>query len=351
MTEMYIPKEKLAGVVEDLIGRQRVYGPVFDGAYHNFEEIKSAGALDLAYSNTRLSAKGLFHPHSERMFEYSLASGDPEAGVLKETEKDYSPRVVLGMRPCDARALKIMDRNFNSPQYGDPWWVKRIEATTIVGLACNAPCGTCFCTTAGSGPFDDSGLDAMLVDLGEGYLARAVTDKGSALLSQISKGSAAPADAAQKADALRRSAEAAIGLQFDVGSITGKDSMELFNSPIWEEIQFACINCGTCTFLCPTCWCFDIQDETHGQHGDRIRIWDSCMFPLFTLHGSGHNPRQSKAQRVRQRFMHKLRYYPEKYGDGIACTGCGRCVRACPVNIDIRNVARLMSSSACVRPA
>jgi len=117
----------------------------------------------------------------------------------------------------------------------------------------------------------------------------------------------------------------------------------LFAAPFWEGVSFSCINCGTCTYLCPTCWCFDIQDEVWGKQGDRIRNWDACMFPLFTLHGSGHNPRDKKVQRVRQRFMHKLKYYVDKYGDGVCCVGCGRCVQFCPVNIDIRRVCERMN--------
>ena len=142
----------------------------------------------------------------------------------------------------------------------------------------------------------------------------------------------------------KKASEQSIGVAFDPAAIAKKQMLDLYNSPAWEEVQFACINCGACTFVCPTCWCFDIQDEVCGDKGERLRLWDSCMFPLFTLHGSGHNPRSNKTQRVRQRFMHKLKYYQDKYNSGPACVGCGRCVQACPVNIDIRQVGRQMAS-------
>ncbi len=122
-----------------------------------------------------------------------------------------------------------------------------------------------------------------------------------------------------------------------------QDILDLHGAPFWEEVSFACLNCGTCTYTCPTCWCFDLQDEVHGNSGKRFKNWDSCMFPLFTLHTTGHNARDTKLQRVRQRFMHKLKYFVDKYDQGIMCVGCGRCVNQCPVNIDIRRVCALMN--------
>ena len=145
-------------------------------------------------------------------------------------------------------------------------------------------------------------------------------------------------------DTARAEAEANILSGVETDRMASKETTELYDAPFWEEVAFACINCGTCTYLCPTCWCFDIQDENHGSSGVRMRNWDSCMFPLFTLHGSGHNPRGQKMQRVRQRFMHKLKYYVDKYGNGIQCVGCGRCVQFCPVNIDIRKVCNQMNA-------
>jgi len=349
MAERFISKEKFTRILDRLMGRYRVYGPVFGGMYHDFEVLKEAGDADLSFRNTRLSPKGLLHPHSERMFEYSLAKDDPEAGIVKEAAKEYPATLILGIRPCDARAFQLVELNYVTETFQDPWWQKRRKASVLVGLACNEPCESCFCTTAGTGPFDETGLDILLVDVGTGYVAKAVSDEGGTLLGSM-EGDAVPADLAEESARLQRKAEGRLGKQFNADDLKSKTVNELFNAPFWDEVQFSCINCGTCTFLCPTCWCFDIQDEVYKERGDRIRTWDSCMFPLFTHHGSGHNPRAQKLQRVRQRFMHKLKYYPEKYKDGIACVGCGRCVKHCPVNIDIRHVARLMSTS-CTCPA
>jgi len=278
------------------------------------------------------------------MFEYALDRADSEANIVKESPKDYSPKAVVGIRPCDVQAFQIVKRNFDNPEYRDPWWVKHFESTTLVGLGCDKPCSTCFCTEVGGGPFNQEGLDVLLYDMGETFLVKGLTDKGEALLGKITGGSPADDQALKNAEDLAASASEKITASIPTNKLKEKVSNDLFNAPFWEDIAFACLNCGTCTFLCPTCWCFDIQDEVSGKEGDRIRNWDSCMFPLFTLHGSGHNPRDSKFQRVRQRFMHKLKYYVDKYDNGVQCSGCGRCVRYCPVNIDIREVCKLMNN-------
>ena len=351
MPDIYIAKGNFVpGVIERLMGRYRVYGPVKNGGCHEFALLGDAAEADLGFQNTRLSPKGLFHPQAERMFEYSLAKDDPQAAILKEAQKDFSPRVVLGIRPCDARAFELDDANFDTETIKDPWWVQRRETTVMIGLACSSPCPTCFCTSMGSGPYDTAGLDVLLVDVGEGYAAEVLSEKGKKTLEATSGWS--PVTSATPPLAHRKSAaEQSIARAFDPASIAGIEMLDLYNSPIWEEVQFACINCGACTFVCPTCWCFDIQDEVCADKGERLRMWDSCMFSLFTLHGSGHNPRSQKTQRVRQRFMHKLKYYQDKYNRGPACVGCGRCVQACPVNIDIRQVGRRMALSGCACPA
>lgn len=322
----------------------KVFVPVKDGDYTTFKPLGEGVVPDWGYQNTRMSPKAIVYPQSEKMFEFSLEEGNPEAGIVKEAFKDFGPQAVVGIRPCDANAFQIVKRNFDNAEFRDPWWVQRYEATTLVGLGCNEPCATCFCTSAGEGPFGKNGLDVILHDMGSRFLAEGLTSKGEDFLAGLTGGEPAGEKEIGEAQDLEGWAAEKISGGISSDQLKSKVVTQLFNAPFWEDVAFSCINCGTCTYLCPTCWCFDIQDEVFGKKGDRIRNWDSCMMPLFTLHGSGHNPRDKKTQRVRQRFMHKLKYYVDKYGDGIQCSGCGRCVRFCPVNIDIRQVAELMNN-------
>jgi ferredoxin len=117
-----------------------------------------------------------------------------------------------------------------------------------------------------------------------------------------------------------------------------------FDDPAWQSLHEKCLGCATCAFVCPTCHCFDIQDENKCGKGRRVRLWDSCQLCLFTLHTSGHNPRPSGKERLRQRVMHKFNYFKTNNGQ-IACVGCGRCIRECPVNMDIRQIISAYSLS------
>jgi sulfhydrogenase subunit beta (sulfur reductase) len=345
MSDKAIKKEELLNVLKTLKETHEVFVPVEEKGFYRFKALAEEDRVDFDFTNTRLSPKSLLFPQSERMFEYTLDETDEDAYVIKESPKDCPPTVIVGIRPCDARALQLVDINFNNPEFKDPWWAKRLESMTFIGLGCKEPCSTCFCTSVNGGPFNEESLDVLLFDLGKNYVVRAITEKGAQLLTLVGVSEEATSDLKKQADESKAKAEKQISSHVPTDKLRKKKAIDLFNAPFWDDVAFACINCGTCTFLCPTCWCFDIQDEVSKKKGDRIRNWDSCMFPLFTLHASGHNPRSEKVQRVRQRFMHKLKYYLDKYDNGVACVGCGRCVKYCPVNIDIREVFKLMNEA------
>ena len=342
MKVIKIDKQQLNDGIASLAGSYRLFGPVLKKTFHSFKELGKDQKPDFGYQNTRLSIKSMVFPQSEDMLEYSLDESQPDHHIMKEVSKDYSPRAVLGVRPCDAAAIEMVKLNFDTPEYKDPYWLKLYNATILVGLACNIPCNTCFCTTTGGGPFSEKGLDVLIVDAGSDYIIKILTQNGEALVQKAnwkaSKGSK------KIIDTLKQKAEAAVVSKINTHRLAGLDTLGLYEADFWEDISFSCINCGTCTYACPTCWCFDIQDEVSGKKGKRMRNWESCMFPIFTVHTTGHNPRDTKLSRVRQRFMHKLKYFIDKYQQGVMCVGCGRCVRQCPVNIDIRRVCNLMNS-------
>ncbi len=347
MKIVQIDKENWADGLAKLSEAYRLFGPVKEDDFHNFKQLDQGQLPDLNCLNTRLSPKSIIYPQTEVMFEYSLDENQEDHHILKEANKDYSPQAVIGIRPCDAKAFALVRLNFDTPEYQDPYWLKAYEATTLVGLACESPCSSCFCTTAGCGPYHEEELDLLLIDNGDQYRAKVITDKGDAFLAAAGWSEAVDEQTALTViEEKKKAAEDKISAFVKTDNLRGIETNELYNAPFWEEVSFSCINCGTCTYVCPTCWCFDIQDENRGNSGCRMRNWDSCMYPLFTLHGSGHNPRDTKLHRVRQRFMHKLKYYVDKYDAGIQCVGCGRCIRLCPVNIDIRRVCGYMNSFA-----
>ena len=304
-------------------------GPVADRVGVKLEALTADSKLELAYGNFRLSPKLWFFPRSE-----VIASGN--TGTLEPTPLPNEATVLFGLRPCDAASLELLDKIFLDEAYLDPYYKARRENTTVIALACNDPDPTCFCTSVGGGPGASSGADVVAFDLGSELLFEAVTEKGEAFLAEHDKLLTAPAaddDAAK--EKLIATAEAKLTPVKTDGLADRLPG--LFDAPVWEAIGERCVGCGTCTYLCPTCHCFGLYDEEADGNVKRIRAQDACMYSLFTLEASGHNPRGTQGARMRQRVMHKFSYTVSNVGETF-CVGCGRCISHCPVNIDIREI-------------
>ena len=326
---MIISKKDVPAFLASLMSGYRVFAPVKTDTYTGFQQISSGTEAVLDFSNTKIPPKGILFPQSEKLFTYSVAG---EAVKVEEVIDD-AKSVVFGVRPCDAKSIALLDNVFDNDKYQDPYYLTRRANTVLVGIGCNEPASTCFCTSVGCGPFDTTGLDLLLVDTGDAFVVEAVTDKGKAIVTTA--GFAAASDADQ---AVAANAKAAATVSCEVNTEGLKEKLDVnFYDGIWDLIHEKCLGCGACTYSCPTCHCFDIVDEAEGTDGCRIRNWDSCMFPLFTLHGSGHNPRTSSKERYRNRVMHKFKYFVDNF-NAVACVGCGRCINNCPVNLDIREV-------------
>ena len=354
MNMIRVTKQAVATALAKASESYAIAGPVKAGTGHEFRCLGQGQALtkelDLEYTHTRLSPKALLFPQAEPMFLFKLPETTGETGgtppaFIEAGSFVESPLAIVGLRPWDARALDLLKLNFDTPDYTDPFFMKRYNAMVRVGLADIHPNPENFSLTAGSGPFDEASVDILLADAGDAFIGKTITEKGRDFAGAAGFEPGAPADEKTFA-ALKAAAEKEADIPPACDRINDADTLDLYHADFWEAAAFSCINCGACTFACPTCWCFDIQDEVSQGKGVRLRLWDSCMTDLYSAHASGHNPRQEGYQRFRNRFMHKLKYFPDKYGAGIMCVGCGRCITQCPGGIDIREVMAAMNAAA-----
>lgn len=313
----------------------RVVGPKRTAGTLLYEPLNTPEELVLD-ELPRRSVKEAFFPVCEDLLTYEKQG---QAVQVQDVEPARFPETVLvGVRPCDAAAIPVLDAVF-SWDYKDRFFLERRKRTTIVGLTCTQADDACFCSAVGLSPQEPKGTDLMLTPLENGgFLAESHSDKGAALLQVHSSlfsepGSAEPLPLAQPQTT-----------PFDLQKIKAWLD-DHFEDSAWDGIATRCVGCGACAFVCPVCHCFDIVDEGTEKAGKRRKFWDACGFWKFTHHASGHNPRDFQPKRYRNRIMHKFKYYDDKFGQTL-CTGCGRCVRLCPVGIDIAGVLEEIEKQA-----
>ncbi|SBV90997.1 putative Hydrogenase [uncultured delta proteobacterium] len=348
----FIAKTDLASWLGELASSMRVIAPRTEGNAVVYRDYDAAKGLELAKKPTE-SAKHVLFPRSEELFSFAYkrpAFGIPEKGqVLDDTSEvmklevsvpaDPRPTVIFGMLGCDAGSVTTFDPIYNGNKYKDVYYLKKRDATILIVRACNDVLSTCFCTWVGGDPANTQNGDILATELADGWLLQPLTSRaekamGSALLKDADKA------LEPKAEELHAAARKAIG---EVPDLTGVDQklFDVFaNDAFWQAESAPCLACGVCTYLCPTCHCFSITDETAGRSGVRLRSWDTCMASLYTLEASGHNPRMQKAARLKNRVGHKFAYFIRNNDGQISCCGCGRCIRSCPSSVDIRQIVK-----------
>jgi sulfhydrogenase subunit beta (sulfur reductase) len=326
MSDKYIVSESGIGALIEVLAKsgRRVLGPKKVAERIEIAEIKSTAEL-VKDGQSIVSAKGTVFPKVERLMKYRYEGKNV---ALDDVEPNAAPTVLLGVRPCEARAFHALDVVFNW-DYKDKFFNTRLANTTVVAIGCTQADDSCFCTSVGSRPDDSAGSDILLSKLKSGgYLAEVGTDKGKALVA-LAKDVFQPLSGT--ADVVPA---ATVAKAFDAKALELKLAGK-FDNPVWLEQSLRCLGCGACAYVCPTCVCFSIEDEADTRQGDRLRTWDSCGLRMFTLHASGHNPRDKQSQRWRQRVYHKFAYYPDRFKT-LGCVGCGKCSRACPVDMNLK---------------
>ena len=286
--------------------------------------------------NTVRSPKDFFFPQTENLMAFRTAGKSIEIVDTRSETEDF---VIFGVRACDVKSFEILDRVFLSAPV-DTFYAARREHGIIVSVACTKPSETCFCSAFGIDAAEPAG-DISVWKTETEVFFRSNTEKGAALLAKIEGLTEECTDEAVNAQKEKISAiMKKLPLQnLPLDQFGGGKTKDYFNAPEWDELSQSCLGCGTCTFVCPTCQCYDIKDFNTGKGVIRYRCWDSCMYSEFTRMAHGNN-RLSQKERFRQRFMHKLVYYPENNDGLFSCVGCGRCLAKCPISMNIVKVMK-----------
>lgn len=297
-----------------------------------YEYIRNSAEIVWDYLPTVLPPKKFFFPQHEVLLEY-----DDEGAVSPVIESE--PFVLFGVRPCDLHGIQILDEAFGE-DHGDPNYLSKREAALLIGMDCHKLCDKdafCYCVNAQN---IENGFDLMLHELDDqNCLISVGTDKGAAFLKKYFQVESATSDELEVFK--KRKAQGFEGKEPfpELDQLPEKFEASRYH-PIWEQEGSRCFSCGSCVMVCPTCYCFDVKDEWNLdlKKGQRERHWDGCMADAFATVATGENFRDTPTKRLHHRINRKFNFLMSKYGQSV-CVGCGRCVRACLVNISPKTIA------------
>ena len=324
-----------------LVGDFTVVAPTNAEGKLLYRQVESSSDVDWDLQRTDMSPKTWLFPATESIL---IVEQGKETRI--ESPALPIPTVIFGVRPCDARGLLAIDALFLDKEPRDGRYAQHRAATTLIGLACPQMWETCFCTVVGGAPNGTKGLDMLLTELtgNDGdertYAVQVLSAKGEKLAVDM------PGEE-QEGEAALPQPKLTAGLPTLHPSAEWKGR---FEEAYWQRVGDRCLSCRTCTFVCPTCRCFDVRDEVVSRRPgvqvfERLRAWDACTSAAYRRIAGGHNPRPTPQSRLRNRFYCKFVYYPEDFGP-LGCVGCGRCIDACPVNIDILEVIAAVEQMA-----
>lgn len=323
---MFLDEKQFESAFEALSGKADLYVPCRKEQIIKFGRWEKGSVCDFL-SRSDLPPKDILFPQTESLYSFKKRAGETEISGTAPPK----PAIIFGIRPCDIASVARMDDVFTTKDYLDTNYKQRRDNTVLAALVCERANPACFCDSMGVDPNSAKGADVEMCKTSGGLNMTALTEKGVELLKDIEP---------YLSDSKSLSGEKTeCTLKCDTSGVSEKLS-KMHDDEIWTEIGRKCLGCGVCTYVCPTCYCFDINQECSGREGTAFRCWDSCMFSEYTRMAGGENPRPSKRERVRNRFLHKLLYFDERYGKSL-CVGCGRCLEKCPAAVDIVEIIEI----------
>ncbi|MFA5553866.1 MAG: 4Fe-4S dicluster domain-containing protein [Phycisphaerae bacterium] len=318
-----ITKTDLANLIDKLIASERVIGVQAKGDRFDFSPLASAEDLRLDYDVTLTPPKKYFQPPVETLMTFEVGGG-------YKSQYNDKPFILIGVHPYDMIAINQMDKIFAQDHCDNHYFKRRCSATII---ACDVAKASedVFASSMGTA-IVKSGFDILLTDIGDSYIAQAATEKGLAILAKAKTSEPSQQDMDKRQEVQNRNAKSLNKQQLKCSpSYLPRLLDRAYNHPIWEEKAKTCFSCGSCNQVCPTCYCFNVQDDVSWdlKTGKRQRAWDGCLLDGFTKVAPDHEFRKNRSDRFRHRLYRKGKYVPGKIDGEIACVGCGRCVGAC----------------------
>ena len=331
-----LPIDKLHDFFAAVSAAQTLYLPVDGEDGRASYKAWSEGTVLSKALNTVRSAKDFFFPQTVNICDFNRNGLNIEVIDNRTESEDF---VVFGVRACDARSFAILDKVFLAEPV-DTYYATRREHGTVVTMACTQPEENCFCNVFGIDATAPEG-DAACWMTEDALYIKANNEKGEKFIESVKS---LLSECGTEAVEAQQSATKAVMEKLPFAGISTdyfrkNTLLEIFNSEKWAKLSESCLACGTCTFVCPTCQCYDIKDYDTGHGIKRYRTWDSCMYSDFTKMAHG-NSRNTQLQRFRQRFMHKLVYFPDNNNGEFGCVGCGRCLSRCPISMNIVKVIK-----------
>ena len=338
----FISHTNLKSLLEELQNIYSVYVPIKKGTQRFYTRFSSsADTMEIGEVRAFEPLKSFFTRARKKVAEGFSAS------VPQVTEK---PAAIVGVKACDLKGFKIQDHVFNNPDDPDPIYRKAREDNLIISADCTCAINTCFCLAANGKPYPEKDFDINLSATGDGYYVEEGSEKGKKIIQQnASLFKESRKEHIDRRDEQRKNVAREVENNIKEHSVPTQEQLKgaitkKYESPLWEEEAKNCVECGACNTICPTCHCFLLYDQKDEKKMTRFSVWDSCMIKDFARVAGGANPRKKLWMRLRNRFEKKFDFFP-KVANVYACTGCGRCISACPAKIDIRNVLQKLVSN------
>ncbi|RKX71859.1 hypothetical protein DRP53_00255 [candidate division WOR-3 bacterium] len=320
----FLSRSQLEQLIRRLAETKTVYLPYRTGErinYHRYDGNVDHDAL--AGIRPTSSLKNFLFPPSEFV-----------ASFPKEVRKSIPEQIVIGPKQCDIYGVWVYDRIFGQGEFQDPFYLERKKQLFLISVDCPTPAESCFCNLVDLTPWVEAGSDLNLTPLDDGYLIDPVSKRGKEFLESKGLGSE-PTEGQLKAREESRKRAMARLEEINRGKRLREQLPD--DDEFWMEKLDGCVECFSCLFACPTCYCFLLYDVKAKKGFDRIRVWDACYYAAYARVGGGMNPRPDFLSRFKNRFHCKFEYF-KQYHDRFACSGCGRCLKGCSANIDIREI-------------